>query len=79
MNALFDTLLGMLGKFWWVFALLIAIKVFFAWFNSPNPAVSEGDNPLCGGEMVLRKRKSDGKPFYGCKRYPACRGIKNVE
>ena len=47
-----------------------------------HSAVREGDNPvcpLCGGEMVLRKRKSDGKSFYGCKRYPACRGIKNVE
>ena len=46
-----------------------------------HSAVSEGDNPLCplcGGEMVLRKRKSDGKSFYGCKRYPACRGIVNI-
>ena len=47
-----------------------------------HSAVREGDDPvcpLCGGEMMLRKRKSDGKSFYGCKRYPACRGIKNVE
>ena len=46
-----------------------------------HSAVREGDNPLCplcGGEMVLRKRKSDGKSFYGCKRYPACRGIINI-
>ncbi len=35
--------------------------------------------PYCGGEMVLRKRKGDGKSFYGCKSYPACRGIVNVE
>lgn len=43
--------------------------------------VGAGDQPLCsfcGGEMVLRKRKSDGKAFYGCKRYPNCRGIRNV-
>ena len=47
-----------------------------------HAAVREGDNPpcpLCGGEMVLRKRKSDGKSFYGCKSYPKCRGIVNVE
>ena len=47
-----------------------------------HSSVREGDAPLCpycGGEMVLRKRKGDGKSFYGCKRYPACRGIREVE
>ena len=47
-----------------------------------HSAVREGENPLCplcGGEMVLRRRKSDGKPFYGCKSYPKCRGIRDVE
>ena len=47
-----------------------------------HSAVREGDAPLCpycGGEMVLRKRKGDGKSFYGCKSYPKCRGIINVE
>ncbi len=27
----------------------------------------------CGSEMLLRRRKSDGKPFYGCSRFPVCR------
>ena len=47
-----------------------------------HAAVREGEVPrcpYCGGEMVLRKRKGDGKSFYGCKSYPACRGIVNVE
>ena len=47
-----------------------------------HSAVREGDAPrcpYCGGEMVLRKRKGDGKSFYGCKSYPKCRGIVNVE
>ena len=47
-----------------------------------HSSVREGDAPLCpycGGEMVLRKRKGDGKSFYGCKSYPKCRGIVNVE
>lgn len=47
-----------------------------------HSAVSEGDAPLCpycGGEMTLRKRRSDGKSFYGCKSYPKCRGIREVE
>ena len=47
-----------------------------------HSAVREGDAPrcpYCGGEMVVRKRKGDGKSFYGCKSYPRCRGIVNVE
>ena len=47
-----------------------------------HSSVREGDTPLCpycGGGMVLRKRKGDGKSFYGCKSYPKCRGIINVE
>lgn len=27
----------------------------------------------CGAEMVRRERRSDGKPFFGCSRFPACR------
>ncbi|MDY3229706.1 MAG: topoisomerase DNA-binding C4 zinc finger domain-containing protein, partial [Kiritimatiellia bacterium] len=47
-----------------------------------HSSVREGDAPLCpycGGEMLLRKRRGDGKSFYGCKSYPMCRGIINVE
>ena len=46
-----------------------------------HTSVKEGDNPVCpycGGEMVLRKSKKNGTPFYGCKAYPKCRGIVNV-
>lgn len=44
--------------------------------------VSNGKVPLCpycGEEMVLRKRKNDGTSFYGCKKYPKCRGIVDVK
>ena len=47
-----------------------------------HSAVREGDAPrcpYCGGEMTLRKRRSDGKSFYGCSSYPKCRGIVNVD
>lgn len=47
-----------------------------------HSAVGEGAAPrcpYCGGEMTLRKRRSDGKSFYGCRSYPKCRGIVNVE
>jgi hypothetical protein len=32
---------------------------------------------LCGGRMVRRMRKADGKPFWGCASFPECRGIIN--
>ena len=58
------------------------IKGHVANLKKRHSAVREGDAPrcpYCGGEMVLRKRKGDGKSFYGCKSYPRCRGIINVE
>ncbi len=27
----------------------------------------------CGGTLVLRRRRSDGQPFFGCTGYPSCR------
>lgn len=37
--------------------------------------------PQCGGAMVLRMARTGryaGSQFYGCKRYPECRGIREV-
>ena len=34
--------------------------------------------PKCGAKMVLRHRKSDRVAFYGCSRYPQCRGIRQA-
>lgn len=27
----------------------------------------------CGSEMLVRRNRSTGEPFYGCSRYPSCR------
>lgn len=38
--------------------------------------------PKCGGELILRVAKrgdNAGKKFYGCKNYPKCRYIYNIE
>jgi hypothetical protein len=32
-----------------------------------------GDPCPCGGEVVVRARRSDGAQFLGCSRFPACR------
>lgn len=48
------------------------------------PAVSGSARgcPVCGSPMVRREAKrgaNAGKAFYGCSRYPGCRGIRTVE
>jgi len=38
--------------------------------------------PSCGARMVLRRPKLGGKdfnPFWGCNRYPDCRGTRNID
>jgi hypothetical protein len=32
----------------------------------------------CGGQMVVRHRRADGAPFWGCSRYPKCRTTSSV-
>ena len=43
----------------------------------PKPAC-----PLCGMPMVTRLAKrgrNKGNQFFGCSRYPACRGARNIK
>jgi ssDNA-binding Zn-finger/Zn-ribbon topoisomerase 1 len=35
--------------------------------------------PDCGGPMVSRLNKRENSRFWGCKRYPDCRGTLNVD
>ena len=34
--------------------------------------------PSCGEAMVLRMNRRDGSSFWGCQRYPACRGTRDI-
>jgi len=34
--------------------------------------------PDCDAPMKMRKRRSDGEPFWGCSTFPDCTGIVNV-
>jgi len=37
--------------------------------------------PICGSNMVLRKATrgvNAGKNFWGCEKFPSCRGIRNI-
>ena len=47
-----------------------------------HKSVSETDAPLCprcGNAMVLRTSRETGKKFFGCCKYPKCRGIVEIE
>ncbi len=36
--------------------------------------------PKCDGYMIERKRKGESKPsFYGCLKYPACKGTRSIK
>lgn len=52
-----------------------------AWLDEvliPKLSVSQ-TCPVCGSRMVLRHRKRDGEPFFGCSRYPACKGTRKAQ
>lgn len=35
--------------------------------------------PVCGNRMILRNHSGDGHPFWGCSKYPACKGIREAK
>lgn len=37
----------------------------------PLPAPRCGE---CGHAMILRHTKAEGRPFFGCSKYPVCKG-----
>ena len=51
--------------------------------NMRHRSVREGDVipccPRCGSQMRKRYRRLDSVPFYGCCRYPECKGVVNIE
>jgi len=47
----------------------------------PTPVAQTPSCPLCGSGMVLRtarKGQNAGSPFWGCPKYPACRGTRQI-
>lgn len=35
--------------------------------------------PMCGAAMARRQQKGTSREFYGCIRYPNCKGLRNIE
>lgn len=35
--------------------------------------------PECGGEMVSRLNRRDNSRFWGCQKYPECKGTRSVD
>ena len=47
--------------------------------NSGQDFVDEDPNcPVCGGDMILKKRKDGSKSFFGCKKFPKCKGSRSA-
>jgi hypothetical protein len=48
--------------------------------NKEPAGVTEGTPvcPRCGSGMVLRSRRADGGNFWGCPKFPACRGVREA-
>jgi ssDNA-binding Zn-finger/Zn-ribbon topoisomerase 1 len=50
--------------------------------QSERPKETLPHCPKCGSEMILRTAKrgdNQGGKFWGCSKYPECRGIVNIE
>lgn len=37
------------------------------------------DCPRCGSKMIERANRKSGQTFYGCSRYPKCKGTRQVD
>ena len=35
--------------------------------------------PICDGPMQSRANQSTGQRFWGCKRFPVCKGTRNTD
>jgi len=45
-----------------------------------NLKVTNVDNlkcPECNGDMIQRRNKTNGDIFYGCRKYPNCKGTRD--
>lgn len=47
---------------------------------SPSPASAEGQLscPKCGGELAKRTNRKTGDVFWGCTKFPKCRGTRKA-
>ena len=43
-----------------------------------DDSVATPSCPLCGGPLALRRNRRDGNPFWGCRRFPRCRGTRDI-
>ncbi|MEK6711048.1 MAG: DNA topoisomerase, partial [Nitrospinota bacterium] len=43
--------------------------------DAPAPTGVACGRPGCDGELVMRRSRKSGKPFYGCNKFPACKYV----
>lgn len=62
-------------------AKALHVQMLDKYHNSDYKNINDKNIPLCpkcGARMRKRYRHSDSAPFYGCARYPACKGTRNI-
>lgn len=78
-------MVGLIGQIVVPIGLLIGACVGFlkqrnaATIGDLSPPASRTGCPVCGGPMVRRQAKrgaNAGNHFFGCSRYPACKGTR---
>ena len=42
-------------------------------------SIEETKCPVCDGPMQSRVNRATGQRFWGCKRYPVCKGTRNTD
>jgi hypothetical protein len=47
--------------------------------NEPESPIQEWKCPECMGPMAARANRQTGQKFWGCKKYPECKGTRDSE
>ena len=58
---------------------LIGIKEEPEVMEEPKPVLEDVECPDCGSRMISRKNSKNGDMFWGCSKYPKCRGTRDSE
>lgn len=47
--------------------------------TTPPPSQGTFNCPVCNGPMLRKQNRANGTMFWGCNRFPSCRGTRNAD
>lgn len=62
----------LLNDFWKMFEKELQTATVELSITKMMPVYANKKCPLCGAELLVRRRKTDGGRFFGCERFPEC-------